>query len=323
MADELDQLTNELHKPVRRHFKTSKVPQQPKDNIWSIDLVDMTEFASDNDNYKFILMCIDLGTRYAWAIPLKNKTAAAVTAAFETIMSSSSRQPNLIWADEGKEFYNTQFQQLCTDKRIKLYSTHTSDSHAAYVERLNRTIKSHMWKGFTRNQTHKWYDRLDTLIEDYNNSKHSGLNFKTPAAVSKQKSIKLIAKPVNTKSGTEKAAFQIGDKVRIAVKKGTFEKGYTANWSSEVFTVNSIVEAPNTRVRYKLIDYRFKPITGSFYKEELQKTKVPDTYMVEKVLSKKKINGVMHYHIKWLGFADEHNSWIPESDFIADFGKQA
>ncbi|XP_037896379.1 uncharacterized protein LOC119641665 [Glossina fuscipes] len=98
--------------------------------------------------------------------------------------------------------------------------------------------------------------------------------------------------------------FQINDYVRISKYEHQFEKGYTPNWTTEIFRVKIIKNTnPNT---YLLQEYQGREVIGGFYKYELVKTKFPQTYLVEKVLRRR---GNMVY-VKWLGFSSEHNSWI-------------
>lgn len=105
-----------------------------------------------------------------------------------------------------------------------------------------------------------------------------------------------------------KIKFKIGDKVRISKYKHIFEKGYTPNWTTEIFTVSHVkLTNPTT---YKLVDYQDHPIEGGFYQEELNKVKYPDTYLVEKVLKRRGDK----LFVKWLGFDNSHNSWISASD---------
>ena len=92
-----------------------------KDEIWSADLNDMQAFPSVNKGFKYILTVIDVFSKYAWAVPLKNTSAAAVTKAFEKIISD--RIPKRLWIDEGKEFYNATFKKLLDKHKIDMYST--------------------------------------------------------------------------------------------------------------------------------------------------------------------------------------------------------
>lgn len=111
----------------------------------------------------------------------------------------------------------------------------------------------------------------------------------------------------------QKPKYTVGDKVRISRTKGIFEKGYLPNWSEEIFTIVQVLHT--TPVTYKLQDTLGDLIEGSFYEQELQKTQ-QEIYRVEKVLQKKKINGVEHALVKWSGYSSKFNQWIPTSDLV-------
>ncbi|XP_015123874.1 uncharacterized protein LOC107045958 [Diachasma alloeum] len=106
----------------------------------------------------------------------------------------------------------------------------------------------------------------------------------------------------NRNNQIKKAKFKVDDPVRISKYKHTFEKGYTPNWTTEIFKINQIRKTDPTT--YKLIDYQSSPIEGIFYEEELAKVQHPDIYLVEKVLKKRGDT----LFVKWLGFDDSHNS---------------
>lgn len=107
------------------------------------------------------------------------------------------------------------------------------------------------------------------------------------------------------------AKFKVGDHVRISNKRAVFDKGYTPNWSTAIFIVRK-VQYNTDPITYLLKSYDNQEIEGSMYTEELQHVKNPNEYLIEKVLRRR--NGQLY--VKWLGFGDEHNSWIPESDLI-------
>lgn len=106
-----------------------------------------------------------------------------------------------------------------------------------------------------------------------------------------------------------KAVFKVGDYVRLSKYKTVFEKGYTPNWTTEIFKIRK-VQYNTEPITYLLFDYRNREIKGSVYGEELQKVKYPDAYLVEKII--RRSNG--RVYVKWLGFSSEHNSWISERD---------
>ena len=121
----------------------------------------MQAFSSFNKGLKYILTVIDVFRKYAWAVPIKDKSAASVTKAFETIIND--RIPKTLWVDEGKEFYNATFKKLLDKHKIYMYSTF-NEGKAVVIERFNRTLKYIMWKYFTANNTRFYHDAFGNVI---------------------------------------------------------------------------------------------------------------------------------------------------------------
>ncbi len=94
-------LAEELHKPVRRNFPRRRVEVKAIDGIWSADLIDMQEWSNKNKGYKYMLNVIDVLSKYAWSVILKDKMADSVKSAFESIIKTSERTPTQLWVDEG------------------------------------------------------------------------------------------------------------------------------------------------------------------------------------------------------------------------------
>ena len=105
------QLAEELHKPIIRKFEKRKVHAAFKDNIWGADLADMQLSSKYNKGIRFLLCAIDVFSKYAWVVSLKNKKRVSTVAAFQIILKQSNRKPNKIWVDKGSEFYNTSFKK--------------------------------------------------------------------------------------------------------------------------------------------------------------------------------------------------------------------
>ena len=305
----MDIITREVHKPIRNVKNFRKVVSYHKNDIWSMDLCDMTEFEDVNQHYKFILTVIDVYTRYAWAKPLKNKSAIEVKNAIESIIKESKAYPKKFYVDEGKEFYNKTLDNLRNKLKIDIYSTY-GVAHSSIIERFNRSLKSLMYKQFTLNQNRVWYNILDQLVEFYNNRFHKGIENK-PNEVYNNNII--IEKP-DEKIIIDNSKFKINDKVRISYKRQVFDKGYLPNWTWEIFTISKILDTnPKT---YILKDYNGDELKGSFYREELQLSRQPeDFYLIEKVIDEKKVRNKKQYLVKWLGYSDKFNSWISEDDF--------
>lgn len=107
------------------------------------------------------------------------------------------------------------------------------------------------------------------------------------------------------------AKFKVGDYVRISKYRTVFDKGYTPNWTTEIFKIRK-VQYHTDPITYLLNDYQDKEIKGSVYAEELQSVKHPNVYLIDRIIRKR--NG--QAYVKWLGFGPEHNSWISEKDVI-------
>lgn len=298
-------LVEELHKPARRNYPRRKFNMRGLDETWQADLVEMQPYARENKDIKYLLTIIDVLSKFAWAVPVKRKTARDVTAAMESVLRQG-RVPTNLQTDNGKEFYNVNFQNLMSKNHINHYSSY-SNLKASIVERFNRTLKNKMWLKFSLRGTYKWLDILPDLVAAYNDTKHRTIAMK-PKDVTAANVETLIKRCSQDPRNRRVLKFKIGDKVRVSKNKHVFEKGYTPNWTTEIFTVNQVMST--IPVTYKLKDYQDEPIAGGFYEEELLKAKYPDVYLVEKVLKKR---GDRAY-VKWLGFDSSHNSWINKSD---------
>lgn len=301
------EIVAELHKPARKNYARRRVIIRGLDETFQADLVEMIPYAKFNKNYRYILVVIDTFSKYVWLAPLKNKSAQDVAAAMKGIFSKDNRIPKNLQTDWGKEFYNKDFSKLMKQYNINHYSTF-SNKKASLVERVNRTLKSLMWKEFSLQGSYKWLHLLPEIALEYNTRKHRTIHMK-PADVTKQNEKQLLNTVYSHIKRVEPVAakFYIGDNVRISKTRSAFEKGYTPNWSNEIFVVDQV--RLTNPITYSLKDKSGQPIQGAFYTYELQKVKYPDTYLVEKVLRRK---GDMLY-VKWLGFNKTHNSWVHKS----------
>ena len=100
------QLANELHKPIIKKFRKRKVYSSFRDNIWGVDLADMQLLSKFNKGFGVLLCVIDIFSKLALVIPLKDKKYISIVNAFQKILKESNRKPNKIWVDKGSEFYN-------------------------------------------------------------------------------------------------------------------------------------------------------------------------------------------------------------------------
>lgn len=261
----------------------------------------MRQYSGVNKNYNFILTVIDCYTKFAYGFALRTKQGDEVSKAASSIFARNS--PNLLHVDRGREFYNKHFQALVKKYNIKMYSTFSA-LKASIIERFNRTLKARMFRQFTHRGSRNWTSILPELINDYNNTLHTSIGVTPSQANDNPSRVKL--KYVTAK--ITKIKFSVGDKVRISVYKGVFTKGYLPNWSTEIFTIIKVNKT--TPCTFILQDYTGDSIAGGFYAEEIRKTQLPDDYLVEKIIRTKG----QRVFVRWLGFTDEHNSWVNKSD---------
>ncbi len=301
-----------MHKQIRRKFPKRQVNVYDIDDVWGCDLVEMQEWSKQNKGFRYMLNVIDVFSKYAWSIPLKDKTMKTTLDALKRIGKQSNRIPRHIWVDEGKEFYNKDMNEWLKENNIIRYSTH-GEHKSVVVERFNRTLKSIMWKRFTAENTRNWIDMLDKLLLEYNNKKHSTIGMTPTEASNKENETRVLQNMMNKTIVTprRKPRFKVGDRVRISRIKGTFEKGYLPNWSEELFTIDKVQKT--IPVTYIIKDTLGEVVKGSFYNEELQKSN-QEVYRVEKVIRKKKIDGIEHALVKWVGYSEKFNQWIPIKD---------
>jgi hypothetical protein len=300
-------VVSELHKPARINFKRRRVIIKGINETLQADLVEMIPYAKENKQFKYILVVIDCFSKYVWTVPVKSKNAKDVTEAMKNVLLQLKYLPKNMQTDQGLEFYNSSFKTLMKKYKINHYSTFSSKK-ASIVERVNRTLKQLMWKEFSLQGNYKWLSKLDDITKQYNNTYHHTIKMK-PSMVNK-KNEENILKSVYThvKIANKNNKYSVGDYVRISKHRSVFEKGYTPNWSNEIFIINKVrLTNPTT---YLLKDKKGEDILGGFYEMELQKVKHPDVYLVEKVL-KRKGNKL---YVKWLGFNQNHNSWIDKSN---------
>ena len=163
-------------------------------------------------------------------------------------------------------------------------------------------------------QTYEYINVLQSLVNGYNNSYHRSIRTK-PSLVNKENETFIWQLLYGIPSlNREIPAFKKGDLVRIPFTRDTFDRGYTQNFSDEIFKVIQIIR--RDPIVYKISDLNGEEIKGTFYKEELQRVhKDEDSqYHIEKILKKRRKNGKMQYFVKWLGYQREFNSWIDAED---------
>ena len=213
--------------------------------------------------FRFLLRVIDIYSKYAWVIPLKDKKGVTIVNAFHKILKESNQKPNKIWVGKGSRFYNNSFEKWLQDNDIVMYSTNNKGK-SVIAERFIRTLKNKIYKYMTSISKNVYIDKLDDIAKEYNNKYHSWIKIK-PVDVKYSTYID-VKKETNDKN----PKYKVGDHVRVSKYKNIFAKGYMPNWSEEIFVIKKIKNmVPWT---YVINDLNGEEIIGTFYEKELQGT---------------------------------------------------
>ena len=214
----LEQDAYTLHKPVRRRFKRRCVVVGGPNQQWQADLVDMSRLKKVNDGITFILTVIDVFSKLAWCVPLKNKSAATLVTAFTQLLGNGA--PNTLQTDKGTEFFNRPLQKLLKEHGVHHFVTHNEETKASIVERFNRTLKTRMWRYFTKHQSVRYIDVLQAFMRSYNDTYHRSIGM-APSEVNSTNQETVWQRLYGHESvGTPK--FRVGDRVRISKAKRHF-----------------------------------------------------------------------------------------------------
>lgn len=316
-----------LHRSLKRKFPRNRVIVSGIDSQWDADLMDMTQLAKYNKPFKYVLLCIDILSRFVWAVPLKSKQSTEVVKAFREIFDRG-RKPNLLRTDRGGEFLNKTLSELFKKEGVHHFVT-TNELKANYVERSIKTIKRRIFKYFTKAQSYKYIDVLQDIVHSYNRTFHRSIRM-SPIEVTEDNEAEVwqmlylpFKKPGGPKKGRKKKVytpkspfkFKIGDTVRISHLQGTFKREYNPKWSDEIFKIYTRQLRENIPV-YKIVDLDDDAIEGTFYEAELQKVLLTsDTlYKIEKIIDTRRKDKKTQHFVKWLFWPPKFNSWIESSD---------
>ena len=293
-----DQDVYSLTKPIKRKFKSNRIVPTKRDSQWDMDLADVSNLAKDNDGIKFLLVVIDLFSRYLWVHPLKGKTLQDVLNGLTGILKDN-RKPEAVCSDKGSEFANRWFKKFMRDHNI-YYFTSQNETKANYAERVIRSWKILIYRYMFQKQNHRYIDVLQDLVSNYNNRPHRSLGNKTPASVGPDEpllwkfmyvdSLKPKSEKIkHVKATLQRYKYKVGDHVRISHLKHPFQRDYNEKWTEEVFIIRSRQRREGIPI-YKLKDWNGEEINGTFYQPELQKVNKSNDnlWRIERVLKKEK-----------------------------------
>lgn len=257
---------------------------------------------------------------------MKNKSAIATKDAIQYLMENEIGQKPEVWyVDNGREFRNHIVEQYLMEQGIKIASPQVlSITKCAFVERFQRSLEDLLHRYFTAKQTTKYVDQLSAMMKVYNNRGHRSLDYYTPEQAEKEEYQGEIYNIISQRyydlaKKRKKPKYEVGTDVYVHRPKEAFVRGYQERYYKERFIISKVLTRmpiPMYEVKRKDNDQVFP---RSLYEEELQPCpKKDDVYKIEKVIKERTLadGKTKEYLVKWLGWGDEHNSWVGQDQIV-------
>ena len=307
------------HHPIIHRFARKRVVTRGLNDVWDVDLMDMSNLAKYNQGVTFIAIFIDIFSRYLYVESMKNKSTAETLKAIKMVFTKSKQQPETFRSDAGKEFLGKEVKQYLVDREIYQQITR-NDTKANYAERVIRTLKKKFYRYLYHNKTHKYIDVLQSLVDGYNENYHSRINC-APSMINKENEAQVWAKQYLPKKSVKvkeiKFKFSPGNLVHISNVRTPFSCGFGQTFSEEIFKIRyQFGTVPTT---YILEDLNKDKVSGLFYEPELVLVRGQGKdaeYQVEKILEERIRKGQKQVLIKWKRYPETFNSWEPIKNLV-------
>lgn len=257
------QLTKHFQKSINKPILAKKPGQ-----MFAIDLVDMSRFQGDNHAKRYILVCVDVFSRYVWCAPLRNKTAADVAREMKKIFEDAEMTPTLLLSDNGLEFRG-ELSELCNEQNTKqIFTRSYSPESNGIVESINKQIRRKLSDGMVRNKTRRWTLYLEDAVENWNTTRHSGMAYdpsflflsNSEDAKEEQDEVRkhMVKKAIRAVARNRAKELKQGDVVRVllSTQSGEMRKQMKTNkvsnlkwapvkWSPDLFKVRAVITPKN------------------------------------------------------------------------------
>ena len=314
--------TYTVNKQVRRRFRRNKVLVHGLNDQYEMNLCDVSKLARSNRNIHFLLLVVDVFSRYAFVEPLKNKRAESVLKALEGIFTAD-KHIKRVRSDRGTEFKNFAVKQFFASRGIKQYFAH-NPLKCQIVERLNQTIKQLIYRYLFQNNTYKYFDVLDKIVLSYNLRSHKSLHGLSPSEVTPENQVKLwnrmyihknFKNPKTKEQSEPRFKYNVGDLVRISFDKKTFERAFNIKYSLEPFQISARHMRDGIPV-YLLKDMKNEPLLGGYvYENELVRIRKDDSdlWKISRTLRRRGKGAKQEALVRWESFPPSFDSWIKMS----------
>ena len=206
-------------------------------NSFQIDLTFFDRYKNHNNGYYILFTAININSRYVYAYSAKDKNMETILKFLEDM--NSKNEIDNITCDEGSEFKNNRFIKYCVDNEINLYFVKGDSHKLGIINRFHRTLKEKLTKYFIAYDTVKWYDIIDDIIKNYNNTYNRGIGC-SPSEMNIFKEQQLINEKKYKTDILKNDNLRIGDKVRILENKETFGDKMKPKYSNDIYEIIKI-----------------------------------------------------------------------------------
>ena len=316
--------TYTLFRPSKIKADTPRVIVSEAHYQYDSDTINMSKYTKANSKYAYIVIIIDIFTRFVWLHPLFTLKGSEMAPILREQFRST--KPSVLRTDGGSEYVNSDVKRLLTRMGIRHWIVRNTTTKANYAERAILSLKKRITKHLYTNQTERWIDILGDVARAYNNNRHRSIGM-TPAQAltadkvhlwqvqygpkkrkKRKQALKAPSKP------TTIFKFKVNDVVRVVGYKHVFRRAYQEQNTQELYKVG--VSSQSNKAQYELKTWDNQPVLGRFYNEELVKVKVSDdtVYKIEKIVSRKTRNKQKGYIVRWLGWPARYDSWVSETE---------
>ena len=302
-----------VHRPLRKTYPTRRIYAKHINYLHESDLCDMSRFKEHNEGVRFLLVTIDVLSKFAWVEPLKSKKPEEIISGFERVYQDGIF-PSKIRTDRGSEYMNRRVQNYFMRNRIHHYNSN-SIVKAAIAERFIRTLKGRIMKYLQYYNTFKYVDVLPKIVKGYNRTFHRSIKMR-PIDVNHSNQALVWSRLYGEgpKNPTRKPKFRVGQTVRLANIRFPFYKGFYPKYTFELFFITKI-DRSDSPIMYELADTNNEPIIGKFYEQELieaEENRAEKYYHIDKILARRR----GEFFVSFKHYPSTFNRWIKRSDII-------
>lgn len=319
----LGQQSYAAFKTVKRRFPRPRVVVSEKNGQWDVDCLNMGWYKEWNRDYAYVLVCVDVFTRFAFTRPLLTVRAEAVKKAFEDIFLYNQR-PRSVRSDRGTEFVNAVMKSFFRSNGVHHFLTN-NEIKTSHCERLIKTLRLRIGRMIRGKRSFNWVDHLEAVTQAYNETTHRSIGTTPLRAMCVEEKAELwhrqyLRNDEATRTGPNADfSLKVGGRVRLSYQSKAFHRNYDENWSRAVYTVTSR-RLNQGYEAYKLKSYDNEAVLGEFSQHELQRVvdAEPERFEIERVIKHRTVGPRnarrRQAFVRWMGYKSSYDSWIPAED---------